>query len=258
MMAAHELLRALVTDINSELLRRGLPEWMRDAEDDPLKVLARSNENNFCDWNNTTASALMLVMILPEDYGGIVTAPALYPMFRYPDSLCRIDSGKPTSGRGIDNRRGNIIESLLSTLSMNDRLHQDIQIAWKMVYRAHFDYIGDHPEQERAEPDMGLLANTIFRSTAPIDDEQWWRRREGEVNKAYIEEQRQISLAANEERVKGIFVALQPEIHLRKHRGEEITHRALAEMTSVTNHRGKTVVRLKEMYDEWSRHITWL
>ena len=256
MAAAAELLTAKVTAINSELLRRGLPEWMTDAANESLKIIARSNENNFCDWGNTAASCLVLVMLMPEEYGGIVTAPALRPFFRWPDSVCRIDTGRPTSGSGIDNRRGNILESLLCTLSRNDSLHQDLQSAWKMVYRAHFDYIGDHPET--GAPDMGLLAARIFRSQAPVDDEQWWRRREREVNSNYIEVQRQEALAWHEERAKQLFIELIPEIHRRKFDKQEITHRALAEMIGVKSHKGKTVVRLKEIYDRWAAKKIWL
>ena len=245
------ILHCLVKAINDDLIARGLPAWLIEANDADLKTRAAWHERGFVDgcyddYGNDSASSLMLAMITPGVFG-IEKCQALYPRLAHAN-LTFISGTRPHSGTGIDNQRGNCIESLLNCLPRFDPLRDLIQKAWVMAARA-WEY--ERYRQEHRFIDALERTKLIFGCAVPIDDEEWWPRIESWMQTQQREQQSLEAKSYCEAQVEELFIKIFPKLSRSYHENNGMTNRQIATIAELQSANGKTVKRLREKWEDW-------
>jgi hypothetical protein len=121
-----------------------LPVWTAVSSgfsDASLRVQGRDADRSE-DHDNLSASAMVLAMLKPLVFG----IPAFGPLRIFgvppPDNLLLVSDASPQSGRGQDNRRGNLVEALnvhFRTTGQTD-VHSQLQETW-MLFRTQCELI---------------------------------------------------------------------------------------------------------------------
>ena len=112
-----------------------LPPFLLTLHDEELTV-ARGEAIDISDEQNDAGSALLLAMLRPEVFG-IPGTPALRILgWPPPARIIFVSAGLPTSGRGIDDRRTNVVEALLPFLKLfqsGECAAEKLQDAWTLM-----------------------------------------------------------------------------------------------------------------------------
>ena len=114
------------------------PSWMLHPTDENLRAAGRYERVRGKDWGNLAGSILMLLLLSPQKHGLRDSTPL--NIFRDADAtvLSQRQYCIPRSGKGIDNRRTNVVEALLNywqdaTDVKAQRLRMELFTAWKQV-----------------------------------------------------------------------------------------------------------------------------
>ena len=126
--------------------------WQKGSQED-------AKRDTYDDFQNEAASALILVMLMPQLYAKHLELPALWRLGYPPASaLVRVSMTKPRSGQGFTNARGNVVEGLLvhwgTQLELEEcsvspkiiQAKQLLQDCWNMMRSALYlvrRYLGD-------------------------------------------------------------------------------------------------------------------
>ena len=142
-----ECLRDIIVRVNKELLAAAayLPDWFLNgpSNKDAQKAATFTRGNYIQDYGNATGSALLLTMLQPSKYG-ITGVKSIGDAFRedrtyHIKELVHISSAKQRSGKGINNKRTNIIEGLLNHFADPQlkltHLGEILQRAWELMSR---------------------------------------------------------------------------------------------------------------------------
>lgn len=135
-------LNSLAIRLNWHFLAHPQYPWMRCPSDERLRIAARYEPAlgrgipQERDHGNFAGSVMMLALLDPNNFG--LRGGEALDVFGRTASLLRLQGTHPTSGRGMDNRRTNVIEAFLnewqgSARAQEQRLRGDLLRAWKLV-----------------------------------------------------------------------------------------------------------------------------
>ena len=140
-------LRDIIVRVNGELLAAAadLPDWFLNgaSNKDARQAATYTQGKHIQDYGNATGSALLLTMLQPSKYG-ITGVKSIGDAFRedrtyHIKELVHISSAKQRSGKGINNKRTNIIEGLLNHFADPQleltHLGEILQRAWELMSR---------------------------------------------------------------------------------------------------------------------------
>lgn len=253
------VIHRLVKEINTDLLRFAIPRWLSEADDRELKMRGAYQTGGFQaggydDYGNHAASSLFLLMLLPRKYG--IDAPSLYPRMSADSRIEYISPVAMSSGRGIDNRRGNCVEAMLNCLNLQSKLRQTLQAAWKHAARI---WLLEEAMQCRAPNGVGYWvdsdrrAKLIADSFFPVESEEWWQPMLAWHNE---KERGQASAQARcsfEREVQTQFRALHHDIETWERSEGSLCRSHLATLAHVSSH-SQTARMLAKVYAEDRAH----
>ena len=164
------------------LLKAERPSWFVNGPTDLLARHHAGKDDVYTDFGNCTGSSLFLAMLTPERFG-IYDTDSIDRAFREDcrksmiDKLSYISPAKQKSGRGINNRRCNIIEGLLNHFNSSWQYtqHFALQRAWEIMYRGVL-FADPNDELTHEEQIRGAIT-TLF----PLDNDDLWESEERRI-----------------------------------------------------------------------------